>query len=165
MSDEQDNAHMSKRLASFVGRLRLYSSLFLIGLLCLSLQACHNNTPPPGLTYGSPERLDRVGMRDVLLNISLVSHTGQAIGNVGIFAEAPKETDRDTTNIDGKAVINIGLREDDSIEFHFRSAEPSATQNIDWTTTVNGLPKEESQLKLIFTADKLGKISLTALEY
>ncbi len=143
----------------------LISRALLLSFILCTLQACHNDTPPPGLTYGSPERIERVGMRDVLLKVSLIDTAGQAVGAVSVFAEAPKGTDTDTTNIDGKAVIKMGLREDDSVEFHFRSVEPSEQHNIDWTTTVNDLPKEETEIRLIFKADTGGKVQLMALEY
>lgn len=133
--------------------------------LCLALSmstvlGC-NQKAPIGLTFGSPDRTERVGTHDIRIEVLLEGDDGKTIPNVTVTAVTSMSKDHDTTNSSGRAFVNVVVTDNDSIDFHFVNERGKVEAN----KILFDFPRENPRLTLLFKIDKGGSVRLAEVAY
>ena len=123
-----------------------------------SFSAC-GGLPLSGTSERSLTRDERLGIAEVQIEVIVLTENAHTVAGLEVSTETSQTTDIDTTNSDGKAVVNVALAEIDSIEFYFRG------KGIDWTETIHDFPKGKSKVRATFILDKIGRVRLRAYEF
>lgn len=113
------------------------------------------------LSQGSPSRTERLGMSDYKIDIVLQAEDGKPIPEVEITALTPRGTDTSVTNSNGQALLTVTAARIDTIDVHFKSRDGK----IDWSRSLVSFPRDEPRFRVVFKADRVGRVRMAQFEY
>ncbi len=130
-----------------------------IFLACLATFGCVEVAPDRGVVYGSPDRAQRTGIREVLVTVQVVDKNKRALPNINVTAETQRGKDSGTTNSKGEALLHTEVAQFERVDFFFESGGSTSSY------TVESMPKGLDSFRAVFQMTAHDGIQLVSTEY
>ena len=135
--------------------IKLFILLFILSTTSISC----STEAPDGLTYRSPNRSERFGSKKITFFVEIQDDNGRKIPNVLISAKNTRNSDKDLSDISGRATLSLRVSRNEALEFYFKS------KDFEYTKVVSSIPYRQKEINYIFKVDNRGSVRLTEVSY
>lgn len=135
------------------------SFTFLLSALLLTFSACVEVAPDRGVVYGSPDRAERTGVREVLVTAQILDQTGRPLPDVSVSAETKRGIDSGITNSRGELLLQCDVAGYERVDFFFEHKGSIRSYSLE------SMPQGLDAFKAVFKFTKRDGVQLISTEH
>ncbi len=135
---------------------------YLLSVVCASLlafSACVEVAPDRGVVYGSPDRAERTGIREVLVTAQVLDEQGRALPQVSVSAETRRGLDSGISNTKGELLLHCEVAGFERVDFFFERNGRIASYSIE------SMPQGLDSFRAVFKFTSENSVQLVSTEY